>query len=304
MLVLLVLQLVFYIKNKKFANLVVCATWILSSLSLVLVVPSILIYVELFKTDFLNVIKDNIPYMVCLLVIIIGYIIGVLSVIFGLISCKAEKAEEVVLEEANEEVPISSSEPTEEVITSVEEILEKEEVKEEIVPEVKEETKVEEKPKVEEQPKVEVQPKVEEQPVAKPIYNFQKRKSNAAINPKKEEKVEEQPKVEVKTETKKDDSAVEKPRKTATKKVVEKVEAKEEIKTPTKPSAPLKVYHINKRKEDNKWTIKFNNGERVIKLFNTKVEALAYAEDLASRQNGTVLVHASKGKNKGKVMKK
>ena len=115
MLVLLVLQLVFYIKNKKFANLVVCATWILSSLSLVLVVPSILIYVELFKTDFLNVIKDNIPYMVCLLVIIIGYIIGVLSVIFGLISCKAEKAEEVVLEEANEEVPISSSEPTEEI---------------------------------------------------------------------------------------------------------------------------------------------------------------------------------------------
>ena len=35
----------------------------------------------------------------------------------------------------------------------------------------------------------------------------------------------------------------------------------------------------------------------------TKKEAVEYANNLAKSQDGTVLVHASKGKNKGKFMK-
>ena len=65
-----------------------------------------------------------------------------------------------------------------------------------------------------------------------------------------------------------------------------------------------KVYHVNKRAKDKKWTIKFANGERVIKLLDTKKEAIAYAEALARNQDGVVLVHASKGKQKGKIQKK
>ena len=61
---------------------------------------------------------------------------------------------------------------------------------------------------------------------------------------------------------------------------------------------------INKRAKDKKWTIKFANGERVIKLLDTKKEAIAYAEALARNQDGVVLVHASKGKQKGKIQKK
>ena len=39
-----------------------------------------------------------------------------------------------------------------------------------------------------------------------------------------------------------------------------------------------KVYHVSKRPSDGKWTVKFAGGEKVIKLFDTKVEALAYAK--------------------------
>ncbi len=67
---------------------------------------------------------------------------------------------------------------------------------------------------------------------------------------------------------------------------------------------PKKVYHVNKRAEDSKWTIKFAGGDKVIKLFNTKEEAMAYAKQLAENQGGTVLVHASKGANKGKIQKR
>jgi hypothetical protein len=66
---------------------------------------------------------------------------------------------------------------------------------------------------------------------------------------------------------------------------------------------PVRVYHVAKR-EDGKWQIKFAGGEKAIKLFNTKAEADAAAKEMAANQKGTVLVHASKGKNKGKIQKK
>ena len=62
-----------------------------------------------------------------------------------------------------------------------------------------------------------------------------------------------------------------------------------------------KVYHV--KKVDGKWEIILKDGLKVIKTFNTKVEALEFANNLAKSQNGTVLVHASKGKNKGKFIK-
>ena len=40
-----------------------------------------------------------------------------------------------------------------------------------------------------------------------------------------------------------------------------------------------KVYHISKRKEDGKWQVKFANGQRALKLFDTQLEAIAFAKD-------------------------
>lgn len=65
-----------------------------------------------------------------------------------------------------------------------------------------------------------------------------------------------------------------------------------------------KVYHVSKRAEDGKWTVKFAGGEKVIRTFATKVEALEYADQLAKNQEGTVLFHASKGDKKGKIQKR
>jgi len=65
-----------------------------------------------------------------------------------------------------------------------------------------------------------------------------------------------------------------------------------------------KVYHVSKRPSDGKWTVKFAGGEKVIKLFDTKAEALAYADQLAANQDGTVLARASKGAHAGKFHKR
>ena len=67
---------------------------------------------------------------------------------------------------------------------------------------------------------------------------------------------------------------------------------------------PKKVYHVSKRAEDGKWVIKFAGGSKVIKTFATKDEALAYADELAKNQGGTVLFHASKGAKAGKIQKR
>lgn len=73
-------------------------------------------------------------------------------------------------------------------------------------------------------------------------------------------------------------------------------------KGPSKDSK--RVYHLSKRKEDNKWVVKFAGGDKVIKTFDTQKEALAYVNKMADNQDGTVLVHASKGAQKGKIKSK
>ena len=113
---------------------------------------------------------------------------------------------------------------------------------------------------------------------------------------KKEEAKTSEVKPEVKEEVKEAEPVEEAPKEEDTS---EEVEVKEETKT-----AKKKMYHVSKRASDNKWTVKFAGGNKVIKLFDTKVEALEYANKLAEKQEGGVQVHASKGKNKGKIISK
>lgn len=62
-----------------------------------------------------------------------------------------------------------------------------------------------------------------------------------------------------------------------------------------------KVYHVSKRASDGKWQVFIRGSEKVIKLFNTKVEAEEYCTQMAKNQGATLMVHNSKGANKGKV---
>ncbi len=102
---------------------------------------------------------------------------------------------------------------------------------------------------------------------------------------------------------------------TAKKAVAKKAPAKKAVekKTPAK-KAPAKkvakqaadstrVYHVVKR-ADGKWEVKFAGGEKAIKLFSTQVEAVAYSKEMAKHQNGAMLVHNSKGQNKGRIKSK
>ena len=57
-----------------------------------------------------------------------------------------------------------------------------------------------------------------------------------------------------------------------------------------------KIYHISKRKEDGKWQVKFANGERALKLFDTQAEAIKFAEGRAESQEGYISIHKKDGK--------
>ena len=85
--------------------------------------------------------------------------------------------------------------------------------------------------------------------------------------------------------------------------VVEKKTSKKGIKVmvPEKESTGKRVYHVAKRKEDGKWAVKFAGGEKAIKLFDTQAEAIAYTKKMSKNQDGAMLVHNSKGKNKGRI---
>ena len=91
--------------------------------------------------------------------------------------------------------------------------------------------------------------------------------------------------------------AAKKPEKTAAKKAAP-------VKKEEKKPVDFRNYHVAKRAEDGKWQVKYAGGEKAIKLFDTQKEALEYTKKMAANQGGSVLVHASKGAQKGKIKKK
>ena len=70
-----------------------------------------------------------------------------------------------------------------------------------------------------------------------------------------------------------------------------------------KKAVDYRNYHVAKR-EDGKWQVKYAGGEKAIKLFDTQKEAMEYTKKMAANQGGSVLLHNSKGANKGKIKKK
>ena len=217
---------------------------------------------------------------------------------------KEEEKVEVVKKEEVKETPTE---------TKVEEVKEEsKEVSEEVKPQEVEETKVEEKP-IEEVKEVEETKVEEKEPEVQAEEPKQEEKPKEAV--KEEKPVSEKPKAVRKprsktgTTNKKSTTGGKKSMVTKEKEkkvVLDEVDDDDSASTEevSKKYEGRKVYHVNKRAKDKKWTIKFANGERVIKLLDTKKEAIAYAEALARNQDGVVLVHASKGKQKGKIQKK
>lgn len=207
-----------------------------------------------------------------------------------------EETTEVKTEEASvaeekpaEEAPVEEEKPAEEPVAAEAAV---------VASAASEEAKPAEEPTKEE--KVE-EVKAEEKPADEPTKEEEKPVEEKATSKKGEKKVA----------TKKD-TAAKKPaaKKTVAAKTTEKkATADKKDTTAKKPAAAKKdatsgkAYHLAKRKEDGKWAIKLANGEKAIKLFDTKEEAMAYAKTLSNNQDATLRVHASKGKSKGKIQK-
>ena len=95
------------------------------------------------------------------------------------------------------------------------------------------------------------------------------------------------------------------PKKAPAKKVAPKKEAPKKVasKKEAPKKEPTRTYHLVKR-SDGKWEVKFAGGQKAIKLFDTQKEAIEYSKKMAENQGGAMLVHNSKGENKGRIKKK
>ena len=64
----------------------------------------------------------------------------------------------------------------------------------------------------------------------------------------------------------------------------------------------MRVFHITKRAEDGKWTVKEEKTDDVLHTFDTRLEATQYCEQFAEEKDALLKYHASKGKNKGRII--
>ena len=196
-----------------------------------------------------------------------------------------------------------------------------------IVVALKKNEKVEQKEETNEEAQPEEEEKAEEEPAEEPVEEDKQEEAKEAEA--KEEVVAatiiadvatEEPTEEVKEETSVEENNEEPteeaqpveekktPKKAAPKKTEEKKASAKKAATKKEeaPKEPKKnaSYHISKRASDNKWQVFRAGSDKVIKLFDTKVEAEEYTKRMAENQGVSYLSHASKGKNKGKIQKK
>ena len=200
----------------------------------------------------------------------------------------------------------------EEKVAALKEEAKKEEVKEEVKPEPKKEEKasepVKEEKKVEpvkeeakSEPVKEAAPAKKEEKKAEPVTKAAPKKEEKKVEPAKEEKKAEPAKKAA--PAKKAEPAKEE------KKVAPKKEAAPVTKEPAKVETPneevegdeetkqrAKVYHVTRHAASGKWQVKLAGGKVAIKLFDTQLEAIKYAKELAANQEGSIRVHSLKGK--------
>ena len=138
-----------------------------------------------------------------------------------------------------------------------------------------------------------VEANTEAKPKEKPVTENKEKPEAKPTAKQSADKKDGQTPTEKKTEKKPEPKPAEK--KAAEKKPEPKPAAKKEEKPEEKPASTNKVYHIAKRKEDNRWQIKAEGAAKAIKLFNTQAEAIAYAKTLADNQDARIMIHKEDG---------
>ncbi|MBZ4212506.1 DUF2188 domain-containing protein [Mycoplasma sp. U97] len=62
------------------------------------------------------------------------------------------------------------------------------------------------------------------------------------------------------------------------------------------------VWHVTPK--DNMWQVKGAGASRATKIFTTQKEAIAFANELTKRNNGTVLIHKTTGRIRASINNK
>ncbi len=65
-----------------------------------------------------------------------------------------------------------------------------------------------------------------------------------------------------------------------------------------------KIYHISKRKDDNKWQVKAAGADKALKLFLTQAEAIEFAKKTAGNQEAKIMIHKADGTFRSLTYKK
>ncbi|MGB4129934.1 MAG: DUF2188 domain-containing protein [Acholeplasmatales bacterium] len=125
---------------------------------------------------------------------------------------------------------------------------------------------------------------------------------------KKDKKVKEEKKVEKKVEEKpaepKKETVAAKPaaQEKVEKKEAAKPAAKPAAKAEAKPASEVKdIYHVllnNDEKNPNykRWRVRKQGSRMTIQHFDTQAEAIKFAEDLAKKADGSIVIHKKDGK--------
>lgn len=81
------------------------------------------------------------------------------------------------------------------------------------------------------------------------------------------------------------------------KKEVEKVNgSNEQDADPKEEAKELGKYHVLYRKDDNKWYVKREGSDKVLRVLETQAEAIAWATIKALNQDTTIIIHKRDGK--------
>jgi len=67
-------------------------------------------------------------------------------------------------------------------------------------------------------------------------------------------------------------------------------------KTPVEPKPVLGKYHVLYRKDDNKWYIKREGSDKILRVIETQQEAIAWATIKALNQDTTIVIHKRDGR--------
>lgn len=88
------------------------------------------------------------------------------------------------------------------------------------------------------------------------------------------------------------------PKKVVAKPATKKAETVKKTETVETPKKRIERYHVSLDKKDGKWKVFLAGSTKVIKKFDTQLQAYGYAQNLSEVNDRGIVVHSKKGKTR------